>query len=559
MKLTSFACTLLAGVFAASQHEQPPLQHNKPVEIAIIGAGAAGSSAAYYLSQYARNASIPINITLFEANSYIGGRSTTVNAYDLSDEDISTIDELAPDLEHEYTVELGASIFVSVNQILQDALTTFNLSTKGGDDNPKGHKGSQLGVWDGDKFVVELDGSLNGYWDVAKLLWRYGLAPVKTQRLMKKVVGKFLNMYEEPTFPFKSITAAAQAVGLLAVTAATGEQYLRENGITGPFGREIVQASTRVNYAQNLEHIHGLEAMVCMATDGAMAVEGGNRRIFASMVKASGANVFLNKQVHDIQETGPDGYTVQARSADSDDVLISTADHIIVAGPWQYTNLTFNSTKTKTFQPPDQIPYVQLHVTLFTSTHLLNPAFFGLSHDKVVPQVILTTLPSGSPTQPGNQTAGKPGFFSISLLRSILNPHSGADEYLYKVFSPHAPTSAWLEELLGIKPENSNPNRNADDITWLYRKVWNSYPYEYPRVTFEDAKLEEGLWYTGGMDSFISTMETNALMGRNVARLIVDEEEEWREMEGWWDEGGDGYGEEGRRKLLAGASEKEDL
>jgi prenylcysteine oxidase/farnesylcysteine lyase len=60
------------------------------------------------------------------------------------------------------------------------------------------------------------------------------------------------------------------------------------------------------------------------------------------------------------------------------------------------------------------------------------------------------------------------------------------------------------------------------DITWIYRKLWNSYPYEYPRVTFEKIKLGDGLWYTSGMDSFISTMETNALMGRNVARLIVD-------------------------------------
>ena len=63
---------------------------------------------------------------------------------------------------------------------------------------------------------------------------------------------------------------------------------------------------------------------------------------------------------------------------------------------------------------------------------------------------------------------------------------------------------------------------NEKDVTWMYRKVWNSYPYELPRVTFESLKLDEGLWYTSGIESFISTMETSALMGKNVARLVVD-------------------------------------
>ena len=33
--------------------------------------------------------------------------------------------------------------------------------------------------------------------------------------------------------------------------------------------------------------------------------------------------------------------------------------------------------------------------------------------------------------------------------------------------------------------------------------------------------LAPGLWYTGGIESFISTMETSALMGKNVAALMV--------------------------------------
>lgn len=60
-------------------------------------------------------------------------------------------------------------------------------------------------------------------------------------------------------------------------------------------------------------------------------------------------------------------------------------------------------------------------------------------------------------------------------------------------------------------------------ITWYHPKVWHSYPYEFPRVTFEDPELARGFYYTSGIESFISTMETSALMGMNVAQLIVND------------------------------------
>ena len=64
---------------------------------------------------------------------------------------------------------------------------------------------------------------------------------------------------------------------------------------------------------------------------------------------------------------------------------------------------------------------------------------------------------------------------------------------------------------------------SGDSISWYYPHVWRSYPYEYPRVTFEEIELARGFYYTSGMESFISTMETSALMGMNVAQLIVDD------------------------------------
>ena len=42
-------------------------------------------------------------------------------------------------------------------------------------------------------------------------------------------------------------------------------------------------------------------------------------------------------------------------------------------------------------------------------------------------------------------------------------------------------------------------------------------------MTFEGPELARGFYYTSGIESFISTMETSALMGMNVAQLIVDD------------------------------------
>ncbi|KAI7707071.1 hypothetical protein KC353_g11866, partial [Hortaea werneckii] len=224
-------------------------------------------------------------------------------------------------------------------------------------------------------------------------------------------------------------------------------------------------------------------------------------------------------------------------------------DTIILAAPYQSLNLTLHPSSLLT-HTPSPIPYVHLHVTLFTSPHLLSPTFFNLSPNNPAPKTILTTLPPHEEPGQGSASCGSPGFFSISLIRSLRNPETGREEYLYKIFSPERVSWEFLARILGVgegegrlddddEEDEDEEVLNQGHITWLYRKLWYSYPYETPRDVFEPIRLSSGgssgkeegggggggggIWYTGGMESFISTMETNALMGRNVARLVVDE------------------------------------
>ncbi|KAL8724747.1 MAG: hypothetical protein Q9181_006694 [Wetmoreana brouardii] len=501
--------------------------------IAVIGAGSAGASAAYYLKNF-QSPCLRVNITVYERNHYVGGRTTTVNVYD----------------DPHQPVELGASIFVKVNRNLVNAVEEFVLPVKSRRVAPRDEKPEVLGVWNGQEFVFTQSDSTNKYWNTVKLFWKYGMSPLWTQNLMKKTVGSFLKMYDAPHFPFASLSEVAFDLDLLGATAATGTQFLQANGISEKFGHDIVQASTRVNYAQNLDQLHGLETMVCMATDGAMAIEGGNWQIFDGMIKSSGATLLLNTSVTSVAKDPESGkYAVKATTLTLDpaqDMALvdeSPYDAIILAAPLQFSNIMFHPPLSS---PPPQIPYVNLHVTLFTSRYPLSRTAFNLPPDAEMPTTILST------TSPDNAT--KIPFFSISTLRTVLPPlpplgpldevYGGSPgvttfpEHLYKIFSPAPVSDAFISGIL----DTGIPDHPAEDkggiVTWKHEKRWDSYPYLPPRITFDDIQLDEAVWYTSGIESFISTMETSSLMGMNVAKLVMNELEDRREWGVWVGVGG---------------------
>ena len=280
-----------------------------------------------------------------------------------------------------------------------------------------------------------------------------------------------------------------------------------------------------MNYGSNLGLIHGLETMVCMATDGAMAVEGGNWQIFASMLNATkNASVRLNTTVTSLKLQADGSYVLLASStqakeeAEANESAGERFDTVVLAGPYQYADLTIEPLPNHV---PDKIPYVKLYVTLLASPHLLNPSAFNLPEGTEAPDMILTTLQPGESYGSDPDGVGSPGFFSISIVETAVNPSTGATENVYKIFSPKEVSNDFLSQHWGFKLKSGEIDNK--DITWIYRKVWNPYPYEYPRVTFDELRLDKNLWYTSPIESFISTMETSALSGKNIAKLIVND------------------------------------
>ena len=262
------------------------------------------------------------------------------------------------------------------------------------------------------------------------------------------------------------------------------------NNVGGKFATDLVQASTRVNYAQNLGLIHGLETMVSMAADGAMSIKGGNWKIFEAMCDGSGAKVKLNTTVTSIQKNDRTGnWTIFSKpvqittgiegSHENTRVMATEEefDSVVLASPYQFSELDISPPLRKV---PDEIPYVKLYVTLFTSPRALSPAYFNLPVGTLVPSTILTTLNDTEQLNatmtgsPGVDGVGSVGFFSISSLRKVRKYVDGdesgpyAIENLYKVFSPAEFGDERIKEILGVSEEDGDKDAA---ISWSYRKI----------------------------------------------------------------------------------------
>lgn len=263
------------------------------------------------------------------------------------------------------------------------------------------------------------------------------------------------------------------------------------------------------------------------------------------MVRASKAAVKTETQVSSIS-IAEDGdplfprYVLSTRdtssaAASGEEEYPIAFDNVVLANPWQFSNIS--TTKAVLSHKIDEIPYTKLHVTLFASPFKLRAGFFGLKDGDKAPSNVYTTLGAGEEAKVGKDGVGRTGYYSISTLRTVVNPVSLKREYVYKIFSAEAVTPKFLSDLLGVDvppsftPSDAGQNKDegmgedavVDAISWYYPHWFYSYPLELPRVTFQDPVVGNGVYYTGGIESFISTMETSALMGKNVARLIADE------------------------------------
>lgn len=121
-----------------------------------------------------------------------------------------------------------------------------------------------------------------------------------------------------------------------------------------------------------------------------------------------------------------------------------------------------------------------------TNASSLNPIYFFKDPDVVIPHTILTTDSTWRDT-PG---AAQPAFQSISY-HGETYPSSG--EWVVKIFSKEKLDDAAVADIFGVKP------------SWVFRKVWRSFPVLHPTATFPPMQPMPGFHYLASMEPWVST------------------------------------------------------
>lgn len=240
--------------------------------VAIIGGGAGGTSAAYFLRHLAdhgdSSSSLACDVDLFEANAHLGGRSTTILPFQRETEGIyedsegKKLNSPAHKSLRYPPIELGASIFVSANKNLWKAVQVFNLTLQeghGGGASSEEDRG--MSIWNGESFVYRE--SSYSWWNLSKMIWRYGFSsPMNTRDTVKATVAKFVKLYGaefQKRGPYRTIAAFAKGLELHPLAYKTAKEHLKDHGVGDLFIEELVGAATRVNYGQNPSSMQACE------------------------------------------------------------------------------------------------------------------------------------------------------------------------------------------------------------------------------------------------------------------------------------------------------------
>lgn len=373
-------------------------------------------------------------------------------------------------------------------------LTTYEVDFDGG-----------VGIWDGREFLFTTDGTKGWWgkiWTGVAAFRRYGaLSPFRQGRATTALLRKFKRLYDPAWLADRgalpSIEEFARTVELgVELTSEKGVDWARGEKLSDRWISEMIEPSTRVNvspavvwtscsrryhaltppqYASDLDVIHALGASVSLATDDAVAVEGGNWRIFDAFLNDAKADVRLNTVVKDIELEG-DQFRVVTDTTDE------VYDQVFFAAPWASSPISRSLEKHFDEKIPAQ-EYIHLHTTFATTkTDHPDPAYFGFADGAKIPSHVFTTgwtaREEGTPPPP---------FQSISYQRTING------ERVVKIFSLGPIDDEHLERIFGEKP------------SWVFRKVWESYPLLRPIAAYAPVEPIRGLHYLASLEPWVST------------------------------------------------------
>ncbi|KAJ6653130.1 hypothetical protein lerEdw1_010092 [Lerista edwardsae] len=447
-----------------------------PARIGVIGAGIGGTAAAYFLREkFGRD----VLIDVIERGE-VGGRLATLN---LEGRDY----------------EAGGSIIHPLNLHMKHFVKDLGLST------PQG-EGGLLGIYSGDEFVFEESGWY--VWNFLKLLWNYGLNPLRMYMWVEEILDKFMRIYryQSHDYAFSSNEALLHALGgtsFMQLLNQTIGEAMQKAGFSQRFINEMVTPVMRVNYGQGT-NVNGFVGAVSLAgaDSGLWSVEGGNKLVCSGLLYASKAQLIsgtvlsVEEKTRQKARSGNPAKLYEVTYHSKSGLTTELYDILLIATPLQrkIANITFPN-----FNPPIPEFSRHYHQTVATFVHgRINTTFFGYQDPSQFvlssiftmehPKLFINSIGVVSPVKKG--TAAEP----------TLGPP------VWKVFSREPLTKEQLHLLFA----------SYDSVE---EKKWLAYPRYSPPEKSPPIILHDRMYHLNGIEWTASAMEMSAIAAKNAALL----------------------------------------
>ncbi|NXG49626.1 PCYOX oxidase, partial [Psilopogon haemacephalus] len=395
--------------------------------------------------------------------------------------------------------EVGGSVIHPLNLHMKHFVQQLGLSAAPA-------QGSLLGIYNGEDFVFE-----ESSWyliNLLKLLWHYGLNPLRMYMWVEDIMDKFMRVYryQAHDYAFSSNEKLLHALGGDSFTLLlnqTIDEAMQRAGFSHKFISEMVCPAIRVNYGQGI-NINAFVGAVSLAgvDTGLWSVKGGNQLVCSGLLSASKAEV-ISGTVLSIEpkvrprSAGDPVKLYQVTYNTSSGVTGDTYDMVFIAAPLGHdlANISF-----KNFEPPiRELPNLYHHsVTTLVHGHL-NTSFFGYPDPSAFPFGSILTMENPKL------------FFSSVGKVSPVGDASGEAELpspaaVWKVFSKEVLTEEQLNLLFSSYDS-------------LKVKQWLAYPEYRPPEQCPPIILHDHIYYVNSVERVASAMEMSSIAAKNAALL----------------------------------------
>jgi len=318
------------------------------VNLAVIGAGIGGCSAAYFARKYLPHS----KVTVYEMENRIGGRVFTFNGKEMK-------------------IELGATFFKPINKIVWHLVKEMNLKVKK-------LEPMDIAVWNGTEISFKSNQPI--FYAMLKLFTKYKLSVPKLLHILREANGKIKKWYEqEKPSEFWELF---ENIGLDKWYKMPFDQILVEMGIKRKIIDEIITPIIRIIYSQNADigGFAGLSSLLGVYGEPMYSIIEGNNVLPRKLLEASDSKVELGSKVKTIEKTSKGSFRVLAGEN------TSVFDGVIIAVPLEVANINFEGIANQKRQARE---YQKIYIRLIKGT--IDSRYFNLESSTKLSSIILTS------------------------------------------------------------------------------------------------------------------------------------------------------------------------